>query len=190
MEDYKEVTNNIDVPSNTGIDGFLRTLKQVLRKPRVQRVVISAKGKVSYTRYVRDGEPEDPVGIDFDDLQPYHVVRNAELREFMPPPNLPAPVVMGLMFEQVAQDRLHPIAFATGATSGVWDWYQYTTGHAVVARTQLFGLPLLVDRQIPDTVLLLCAGFGRDAAFVDTQTSYKVEMPQYALPSTEVQVIP
>ncbi len=189
MDDYREVSKSIDVPPNTGVDGFLRTLRQILRKPRVQDIHINSRGQVRYTRYVREDEPEEPVGIEFDDLQPYYVIRNAELREFMPPPDLPAPVVIGLMFDQVAQERLQPIAFAVGAQTGLWDWYQYTTGHDVVARRQLFGLPIFIDRQIPDSVLLLCAGFGRDASFVDTQTSYKVEMPRYALPSTEVEVI-
>ena len=190
MDGYREVSKTINVPPNTGIDGFLRTLRQILRKPRVQDVHINSRGSVRYVRYVREDEPEDTAGIDFDDLQPYHIVRNAELQEFMPPSELPAAVVIGMMFDRVAQDRMHPIAFATGAASGLWDWYQYTTGHIVEARRQLFGLPVLADRQIPDSVLLLCAGFGRDASFVDTQISYKVEMPRYALPTTEVEVIP
>lgn len=190
MDEYREVSKSIDVPANTGVDGMLRTLKQILLKPRVQRIEANARGRVTYTRYVRNDEPEENFGIDFDDLQPYHVIRNAELREFMPPPELSAPLVISLMFEQAALERLHPIAFATGAASSVWAWYRHTSGHTPSVRTQLFGLPVLLDRQIPDTVLLLCAGFGRDAAFVDTQVSYKVELPSYALPPTDVQVLP
>lgn len=190
MEGYREVSKSIDVPPNTGIDGFMRALRQILRKSRVQQVVINSKGRVTYSRYVREDEPEEASGIDFDDLQPYYIIRNAELQEFMPPPNLPATTVVSMMFDKVAQDRLHPIAFATGAQSHLWDWYQYTTGHVSVARRQLFGLPVLTDRQLPDSVLVLCAGFGKDASFIDTQMSYKVEMPQYALPTNDVQVMP
>lgn len=190
MDEYREVTKSIDVPPNTGIDGFLLTLRQVLRKPRLQQITVNARGRVSYSRYVRDGEPEEMSGLTFDDLQPYHIIRNADLQEFMPPEDLPASTVIGMMFDQVVQDRLHPIAFASGAETALWSWYQYTTGHAVVGRRQLFGLPLFLDRQIPDSVLLLCAAFGRDATLIDTQTSYKVEMPQYTLPTTDVEVIP
>lgn len=189
MDGYQEVTKSIAVPPNTGIDGFLRALKQILRKPLVQLVTINSKGKVSYTRYVRDDEPEDR-SIDFDDLQPYHIIRNADLQEFMPPMDLPASTIVGMMLDRVAQDRLHPVAFATGAQTHLWDWYRYTTGYSMVARRQLFGLPVLTDRQLPDSVLILCAGFGRDASFSDTQMSYKVEMPTYALPTDEVQVMP
>lgn len=190
MEGYREVTKNIDVPPNTGIDGFMRTLRQILRKPRVQQVVINARGRVSYSRYVRDGEPEETSGFDFDDLQPYFVIRNSDLQELLPPETLSAAAAICMMFDRVAQDRLYPIAFVAGAESSLWDWYQYTTGHIVFSKKQLFGLPVLIDRQVPDSALILCAGFGRDASLIDTQISYKVEIPVYTVPDTSVEVIP
>ncbi len=179
MDEYREDTRTLDVPPNTGIDGFMRTLRTILKRPRVQRVVINANGKVEYTRYAIEGE-EDAVGVDFADLQPYHIIRNSQVMEILPPPELPASTVLALMLDRVGQDRLHSVAFATGADTRVWAWFQYTTGYTPTVRTQLMGLPLLFDRQLPDTAILLCAGFGRDAALVDTQISYKVEMPTYA----------
>lgn len=194
MPDYKEVTQAIQVPENTGLEGFMRTLRTILKLPRVQEVRIDSRGQVSFRRFVADSEEEEAkannFGVDFDTLQPYYIVRNSKVQEFIPPPNLSAAVVLGLMFDKVAKDRLTPLSFVTGKTSALWDWYRYTTGHQLEDRETLFGLPLRTDRHLPDTVLLLCAGFGRDASFIDTQASYKVEMPVYELPTTEVQVMP
>ena len=194
MTEYREVNGTIRVPQNTGSEGFLHTIRQLLKKPRLQKIVVDARGTVSFTRYAIDSEEESVkdgnYGIDFSGLEPYGVIRNARIQEFVPPMGLTAPVVVGLMFDKVAQDKLRPLAFATGSNTSLWDWYRYSTGHVFVAKEEFFGLPVLYDRQIPDSVLLLSAGYGRDAAFIDTQISYKVQMPEYTLPSTEVEIIP
>lgn len=194
MEDFREVTGTIEVPSNTGIEGFLKTIKELLRRPRLQEINIDARGRVTFRRFAKNGEEQESqgnnFGVDLSDLQPWHVIRNAVVKECMPPSDLPTPVVLGIMFDQVARDQLIPLAFATGMMTTLWEWYEFTTGYSFETRDRLFGLPLLFDRQLPDTVLLLCAGLGRDAKFIDTQVSYKVEMPHYELPTTEVEVLP
>jgi hypothetical protein len=85
---------------------------------------------------------------------------------------------------------MRPVAFATGADSQLWSWYALSTGYRVEARDQFFGLPVLADREIDDAAIFLCAGYGRDAAFVDTQVSYKISIPQDAFPATAVEVLP
>lgn len=185
MEDYREVTGTIEVPANTGIDGFVRTITELLKRPRLQEINIDARGKVSFRRFAKNGEEHgdqnNNFGVDLKDLMPSHIIRNAEVRECVLPQELPAPVIIGIMFDQAAKDRLIPLAFATGRMTTLWDWYQFTTGYRFERQDRLFGLQLLEDRQLPDTVLLLCAGYGRDAKFIDTQVSYKVEMPRYEL---------
>lgn len=94
------------------------------------------------------------------------------------------------MLDQVAKDQLTPLAFATGRMTVLWEWYRFTTGYTFEVHDRFFGLPLLTDRQLPDTALLLCAGYGRGARFIDTQVSYKVEMPRYEFPTTDVEVLP
>jgi hypothetical protein len=190
MAEYKEVTGSIQVPNNVGIEGFLRAIKTILLKPKVQRINIDAKGKVTFTRYalVTDEEELLNAGVDFDDLQPYAVIRNAVVQEVMLPTE-PAPVVIGHLFDRAAADQMRPIAFAIGASSQFWSWYALSTGHRVGTRDQLFGLPVLTDRYIDDSIVFLCAGYGRDAAFVDTQTSYKINIPQDAFPATAVEVL-
>lgn len=189
MEDYREVTGTIEVPANTGIDGFLKTIRELLKRPRLQEIVIDARGKVTFRRFAKNGEnygdPNNNFGVDLSDLSPYNVIRNAQVTECIPPDGLSAPVIVSIMFDRVAKDRLIPLAFATGANTALWAWYQYTTGYSFETRDRFFGLPILFDRQLPDTALLLCAGFGRDAKFIDTQVSYKVEMPRLELPALE-----
>jgi hypothetical protein len=185
MADYKEITGTIAVPPNTGRAGFLRAIDAVLKKSRVQNVEIDARGRVKFRRFVLNGEEDDKqnnFGVDFEDLQPFYVVRNARVQELILPADLPAPVVLGIMFEKVAHDQLAPLAVVVGAQTTLWDWYRFTTGHTLQERETIFGFPIYNDRHIPDTALLLCAGYGKDAAFVDTQVSYKVEMPTFQQP--------
>jgi len=192
MDDFKEVTGTIEVPKNTGIEGFISTIRQLLARPRLQSITIDSRGKITFKRFVLEGEeagsPNNNYGVDLASVQPFHVVRNAHMLELHPPAGVPAPVVVGMLFDRVAQDKLRPLAFVVGAGTALWGWYQFTTGHRLEERDFFFGLPVLYDRQVPDTALLLCAGYGRDAAFIDTQTSYKVEIPEYTI-ETEVEVM-
>ena len=194
MDDYREVTGTINVPSNTGIDGFVKTIRELLRRPRLQEINIDARGKVTFRRFAKNGEEygnqDNNFGVDLSDLQPYNIIRNAEIKECLPPSDLPASVIIGIMFDQVSKDTLVPLAFATGRMTVLWDWYQFTTGYVFETRDRLFGLPLLTDRLLPDTALLLCSGFGKDAKFIDTQVSYKVEMPRHEVSTTSLKVIP
>ncbi len=194
MDDFREVTGTIEVPANTGRAGFLKTIEELLKRPRLQELKVDARGTVTFRRFAKNGEADgdknNNFGVDLSDLQPWHVIRNGQVRECVPPEGLPAAVVVGIMFDRVAKDQLVPLAFATGRMTTFWAWYRYTTGYVFETRERLFGLPLLTDRQLPDTALLLCAGFGRDAKFIDTQVSYKVEMPRYETTTPDVQVMP
>jgi hypothetical protein len=190
VADYREVTGSIQVPANTGIEGFLHTLRTLLRKPRLQRVVIDSRGKVSFTRYALPDEEEEPdnFGVDFESLQPYYVIRNAQVHEVLLPTE-PAPVSIARLFDRVASEALRPLAFALGADSQLWSWYTLSTGHTPSTRSSFFGLPVFTDRNIDDSAIFLCAGYGRDAAFIDTQVSYKISIPQDAFPATSVEVL-
>ena len=194
MSEHKEVTGTIQVPANTGIDGFLHTIKELLKRPRLQSINIDARGRITFRRFALEGEddgaPNNNFGVDFQDLSPYYVVRNVQVLEFAPPRGATASTCVCMLLDRMAKDKMHPLAFVSGASTMLWDWHRYTTGYEIEERTQLFGLPLLLDRHIPDTALLLCAGYGREAAFIDTRLSYKVEMPQYGLPPADVQVLP
>lgn len=178
----KEVRGEIKVPHNTGIEGFIHVLRSLLKKPRIQRVEIDAKGIITFSRFKlvdEDTEEEEQpnFGTDFTSLQPYNIVRNSRVRELQIPDDMTAAVAVGYMFDQAAYDQFTPTAFVLGRASLLWDWYYLTTGHAVRDRKNFFGLPVRTDRPIPDSALLLCAARGNDASFIDTQTTYKVTIP-------------
>jgi hypothetical protein len=176
MEGYKEVTGAIQVPPNTGIEGFLRTIQKVLMQPYVQSLDVNQAGLVTYRRFVPESDKEPQIAVDFDVLQPYSIIRNAHVQECVLPSGIPSPVIVGLMFDRVTHDGLCPLAFASGTETVLWSWYEARTGYALTAKDRFFGLPLLLDRMLPDTALLLCAGPTRESLFSETRVSYKIEM--------------
>ncbi len=184
--EWKEIVRSIEVPPNTGVEGFVYTIRELLKRPRLQEIKIDSKGKITYRQFVREDKPENNIGLEFGDLLPSSVIRNSEVIELAPVGN--AAVVLSDMLDTAAIDQLHPICFTTGADSTLWNWYKNSTGLLLRSRDTLFGLPLYLDRQIPDTAIILCAAFGKDASMIDTQRAYKVEMQLFNLPDTTVEV--
>lgn len=189
MTDWQEVTDVVEVPKNTGLDGFLQVIRSYLKTPRVQDITIDARGKVSIRRFVRPADSDRNVGVDFASLAPSGIVRNTEVEEVVMYEGVSAAVALGSLLDRVSTDKLKPLAFMTGANSVLWDWYKMTTGVRLRDKGNLHGLPLHTDRLLPDTVLILVVGYGKDAALVDARASYKLEMPAYEFPDTTVEVL-
>jgi len=177
MAEYEEVKGEVEVPKSTGIAGFLETIKAVLRLPRVQDVHIDSKGKVSYRHFVREGESR-ALGMSFDSLMPYAIIRNGTVSE-LPSPDPNAAIAIAQLFNMLAQDHLHPTAFVASPATMFWDWYARSIG-TPASRLEVFGLPLLHDRMVEDHVLILCGAYARAGEMVDTQKSYKLVIPPKA----------
>ena len=180
------VEETIEVPKNTGIEGFLHTVRELLKLPRVQSIVINAKGVVEYARYVVEGETNGHA-IEFDSVEPYSILRNGSVEE-LSASSLNAAVTITSLLDIAAKDGWHPVAFVTGAASVLWTWYMTTTGFEIFSRDSLCGFPLYLDRHAPDTALILCVSRTKTASLVDAHRSYKVEMSVVG-PETEVEVI-
>jgi hypothetical protein len=178
--DYKEVTETVEVPKNTGTKGFLHVVEGILKRPRVQSIEIDARGKVSYRYFARKGEENLPLNTNFDTLMPYMAIRNGAVVE-LADPSSHAPTAVGQLFDMAAVDHLFPIAWAAGANTKLWDWYVDTTEFNPSSREEFFGLPFLTDRAIPDESLILGAAYARGAALIDLQKSYKIVIPQVTL---------
>ena len=190
MSGFREQIDVVEVPRNTGMDGFLRTVRTLLSKPKVQEINIDARGKIRCKRYVREDEEDvRNAGIDFEDLSPAAVVRNTQVEEVPILEGASSAVVLGALFDTVSAAQLTPVAFVTGAGTSLWDWYKTTTGTHLRSKTTLHGLPLYTDRNIPDTALLLTAAYGKNAALVDARNTFKIEMPRYELPGNDVRVM-
>ena len=175
MPDYKEIKREIDVPLNTGIDGFLKSIEAVLKLSKVQEVTIRSNGKLEYRRLLRSDEEEDELRIDLSTLMPFAVIRNNPLEEITPIPKANAAVVMSQLFAAASRDGLNPIALVGGPSSHFWEWHGRSTTVAL-RREEAYGLPFLQDNRIPDEALILCAAYSRAAKLIDTRRSYKVLM--------------
>ena len=189
MSELQLVTESIDVPRNTGIDGFLHTVREVLKLSRVQSINIDGKGKVTYKRYT-DDDDRRLVGIDFTDVEPWHLTRNApDGVEELLLSSTNAAVTLTAMLDRASYEKLYPVGFVSSPNTMLWGWYQYTTGFSLGSHERLCGVPVYYDRHVPDSALILCASFSRDGALVDTQKAYKIEMDYLVAPSTDVEVI-
>lgn len=189
MADLELVASSIDVPKNTGHEGFIHTIRQILKLPRIQSIEINARGKVTYKRFVDEEEPKT-VGVDFTGVEPWHIIRNAQDGvEELVLGTYNAAVVLAGVLDRAAMDKLHPTAFVLSPNTVFWMWYPSTTNFSLASRETVCGLPIYFDRHIPDTVLILCASFAREGALVDTQKSYKIEMDYMVAPKTQVEVL-
>jgi len=189
--DYKEVRRTVEVPRNTGVDGFLHVISEVLRRPRVQSLNVDAKGKVTYRVLVR---PEDEVAdknidVDFEHLSPYRLIRNARMQELHYPSSTSASTVVASMLDVAVAGGMTPIGFVVGTQSEFWSWYFFTTREELKDRSALFGYSIYYDKGIPDTSLVLCVGYGKTSSLVDVQLSLKVEMPQCRVLDTDLEVL-
>jgi hypothetical protein len=178
MSVYREFVDEIQVPRNVGIDGFVHTVRELLKKERVQDIHIDARGTITCRRYVLEGNEAGNTGVDFEGMMPGAIVRNTDIREVLVPAGASAASVLIGLMDTVAVAHLVPVAFVTGADSRLWSWYERSTGAVLQQRDTILGLPCYTDRMIPDTALILAAGYGKDAAFVDSRKSYKIEMPE------------
>jgi len=172
---YKEQSEQLEVPKGTGVDGFLHALREILELPRLQEIHIDGRGKITYKYFLREGEAPQALGLEFDSLMPYAVVRNGYIEEMLLTTSHPA-VVLGQMFAKAAADHVYPVAWVGGAKSAFWAWFEKTMGAG--RQDELYGLPFLRDRMIEDDVLILATAFGRRAPFIETQRSYKILLPR------------
>jgi hypothetical protein len=173
MVDYIEERQELDVPSATGIEGYLSVVRSILNLPRVQEITIKV-GKVRWHRFKKPDEPDRNLEVDLDTLMPYGVIRNHEVQELMTVPD--AAACLGAVLAQAHIDGLNPIAWVSGPGTLLHGWYKDTTG-LLLPKDSVFGLDLLLDSNIGQEALILCTGFGKRAALVDTVRSYKITMP-------------
>lgn len=188
--ELREVTSSVDIPKNTGIEGFLITLRELLKKPRVQEIRIDARGKISYRRMVQDGE-DNALNVDLETVTPSGVMARAVVEELALPPHLPAAVALGKLFDRFAIDRVAPLAFVSGPGTIFWEWYKITTKSAIHSRDHIFGLPLITDKRVPDTALLLMGTTLSSDSIIDTTNVLKLEMETMMVrpPDTTVEVL-
>lgn len=174
MPDLVLEQDSFEVPAASGVAGYLKIVGSILELTRVQEVLLTV-GKISYKRFKSPDEPEREVETDLSTLMPGAIVRTKAIDEIVPA-SKNAAVVIAAMFSRVSFDGLNPVAFVSGSASQFWVWHEKTVA-VTIRKEEAYGLPFLVDVQIPDDALVLCAAYGRRAAMVDVVKSYKVTIP-------------
>lgn len=176
---YEQKTHVIQVPKNIGVEGFIKAIREALRLPRVQRIVIDELGKVTTSYFEKTGVlSRSPIAEDFfDDVSPYNIVRNTKVVE-IPYGDENCAIAAGQLFHKASLDGLLPTAFIVSPNTWLWDWYKETTRLPVDAGGTLYGLPVESDRFVGDETLILCAGYRRDGALTDTVCCYKMLIPR------------
>ncbi len=188
--EYREVSRSVDVPRNTGTEGFIQTVRAILRRSRVQEIRITADGKVNYRRLVQGDGEEPALNVDLETLTPMAVARRSEVHELTLPPSLSAAISISKMFDRFAIDQIFPIIWGVGPATVFWKWFEATSRSALHSRSHAFGLPVVADRHIPDTALLLFGARNPGASLIDTTNVLKLEMEESVLkpPETTVEI--
>lgn len=189
MTKYVETQHTIEVPKNTGMEGFLHTIRELLKLDKIKEITINSKGEVSYRRMVPEEITQDPIMIDYEGLQPSSIIRMGSLAEMVNDGELPH-ILVSNMFSQLDIERLSPVCWASGAATVLSKWYA-GSGVKLPAIDNFYGLPLHLDRALPDSVLILCASSTDSPALVDCHRFLKVDMeePIPELPKTTVDIM-
>lgn len=184
MSDLREFSKTIEVPPNTGLEGFLQVVREVLRLPRIQKLNIDRTGHITYFQLAKE-EGEVNLNVSFDHLAPYYILKNAPMREVTYPSFIGSVAILASMLDHVAGSGHTPIAFVASPQTVLWSWLSLSDDFQATSRDVLLGYPLYTDRNIPDTALVLCAGVDRTTSLKDTKFSIKVEMQTFKSPLKE-----
>lgn len=179
MPSYVEEEKSFDIPKAAGDAAYVETLKKLLRLTLVQSISITP-GHVRYKRYRREDEPEATVAMDFDSIMPMATIRSHDLVELRPTSKVAA-IVIAQMLIQASLDGMNPVAFASGGPQTVRAWHVDTT-KLVLPENEIYGIPFLVDQDLPKEALFLCVAYSRYGALVDIVKTYKMTIPAWRAP--------
>jgi hypothetical protein len=186
----QERTKTIEVPPNTGVEGFIHVVRQVVQQPRVQKLMVDKVGRVSYTQLVSADAEEDNLNVSFEHLQPYYIVRNSRVQELSFPADTRPMAAVATMLDVLCSKGYAPIAFVASPSTTLWSWLYFGDDLEVSSRDTFLGYPLYTDKQIPDSALVLCAGVEGASALIDTKVSLKIEMQRikHSIQDEEVEI--
>ena len=176
MPEYKEMTETVDVPKNTGAEGFLLVVSKLLRLPRVQNISISGSGTVRYTRVIRQDEKVTPIDIDFSSVTPFGVIRNNDIVEIEEDKDSVHAVAR--LFQSAAMEHLFPVVWVSGPDTTFWMWHERQKLQMSSSRDEAYGLPFLYDDQVPASTLLFATAYTRGASVLNIKKTFKILMPE------------
>jgi hypothetical protein len=179
--EFEPVVDTIEVPRNSGTDGFLKLIRSILKLGHVQSIHIAGNGKVEY-RYLKPiGRKDDQFNPEqlFEDVSPSYLIRNSQMIELRVQDDAHSLEVLHRMMRAARVDGVEPLGWAVGAGSMLVEWL---TARSCLSEEHFFpcdslmGIPVHKDRMLPDESLTLCAGPVRGGEFSETTHSYKIAM--------------
>jgi hypothetical protein len=184
MSDYKQVEETVDIPLDTGVDGFLLAIRQILLLSRVIELHINSKGKVTYKRWVRDeDEANTNLRLDFESVTPIGVIRNNNIIDVgVVDAKVSPAVAVCRLLHRIQADHMYPAVLVVGANSVFFDWFRGCGIDIQKNAERFFGHQLMRDRFVEDDVLLVCTSFGSSGSLIDTRTTYKLLLPPREAP--------
>lgn len=175
MPNYVEERVDLDIPKAIGKPGIVSLFSKIVDLSKVQEIHVTAK-TMSYLRLRRDDTPEvTELSVELQTLYPYAVIRNKKVEEVLPI-HTNAAICVAQLLAKAGVDGYNPIAFASGDGDLFRRWHVATT-KVILPVDEAYGLPFLVDSQLPSESIFLCVGFSRQATLLDTVVTYKMTSP-------------
>lgn len=178
MSALQERKKTITVPRGMGIDGMVALFKHIVTLSRVQSVHVDAQGRITYVRIVREDEKDDEYELsdEFKAILPSFILQHVDLREI--PEDTNAGRAVGRLIYGVTSDGLVPLAFVLHPASRFWKWHLDSVGLDISNKNDsIYGVPTRFDELIPDTSLVLMAGYKHDTPLADTRRALKIVIP-------------
>lgn len=175
MADYVLRTESIPIPSGSGVEAFLVTMRTILRRPRIQTILVEGTtNRITFTFYARAEEADLPIQVELESAKPYHLVRSKSIEE-LPDEGSPIDILMRL-FSAISRDHLSPICFIAHPNTVFWKWAASSGYGFPKHRDEVFGYSVRYDDQVPEDALLLAACVQVDGTLIDTTKTYKVHI--------------
>lgn len=178
MSGLQERKKTVVVPRGMGIDGMVALFKHIVSLSRVQYIHVDGQGRITYARFVREDEKEDEYELseEFKGMLPSAILQYVDLREIDEDSN--AGRAIGRLIYGVTSDGLVPLAFALHPKSLFWKWHVASVGFDISSKSEsIYGVPTRFDEMIPDTSLVIMAGYKHDAPLSDTRRALKIVIP-------------
>lgn len=186
----KEQTKRVDVPAEAGVEGFMHAVREILGKSNVQEIVMRADGTVSYTRLIDpEREEADNLNVSYDHLAPYEIIRNRPVKAVNCPTSMCANEVIATVISTAVDSGYTPICFVADQSTQLWNWLHFSSDYQQQAKNHLFGYPLHLDKDLDESVLVLCAGVGETRALIDTRVSISVHMNTLSVIDDALEVV-
>jgi len=153
------VLEEYEIPMPKGLSEILEAVKHVLKQGRVQTVSLKINSPIRFTRFVEEKEASQKRKSEEEGLMELgEVVRNIPMEEFSSPrkSTTASEALLDMMLMLEAR-RLHLTHIGVGPETRLFEWLGIDKV-AYGGMENLGGAALVVDKSVPEDVILLLGG--------------------------------